>query len=317
MSKIKGPLCGILAAVCYGTNPLGALPLYGEGYNSSTILFYRYALAVVSLGVAMLVRRSSFRLSRREAGVLACLGVLFAISSFSLYTSFLHMAAGVASTLLFVYPIMVAVGMAVFFHERITWLTVSSIVLALGGIGMLYRGDGDSRLSLLGVALVMLSSLTYAIYIIVVNRAGLRVPALAFNFYVMLFSTLTACVYSLLGGGENSIVLLHSSTAWGWAVWLAWVPTVLSLVFMLVAVQEIGSTPTAILGALEPLTAVVIGVSLFGESLTPRVVIGIVLILSGVVLIIGGKSLNRHSLGHMLTQMGQLIVGRRHRRHGK
>lgn len=313
LNRIKGPLCGILAAVCYGTNPLGALPLYAEHYNASTILFYRYALAALSLGVAMAVRRSSFRVSRRELGILASLGVIFAISSFSLYTSFLHMEAGVASTLLFVYPIMVALGMALFFHERITWLTVTSILLALGGIGLLYRGDGGSTLSLAGVALVMLSSLTYAVYIIVVNRAGLRVPSLEFNFYVLLFCTLSACIYAAVSGPDHRIMLLQTATAWGWAFLLAWLPTVLSLVFMLIAVQTIGSTPTAILGALEPLTAVVIGAAVFGETITPRLAAGIVLILTGVILIIGGKSLSRQSLAHMLTQMTQLVVGRRRR----
>ena len=64
---------------------------------------------------------------------------------------------------------------------------------------------------------------------------------------------------------------------------------------MTVAVHEVGATPTAIMGALEPLTAVAIGVLIFGESFTLRLAVGVVLILSAVLLIVLGK---RSAAGH-------------------
>ena len=79
--KHKGIICGILAAVCYGTNPFGALPLYEEGVNTSSVLFYRFSMAVAMLGVMLLVERMSFRINRKELKVLGSLGLLFAASS--------------------------------------------------------------------------------------------------------------------------------------------------------------------------------------------------------------------------------------------
>ena len=108
----KGIICGILAAVCYGTNPLGALPLYAEGMNTSSVLFCRFSTAVVMLGVMMAAQRKTFRVSLRELAVLPLFGLLFAASSITYYRSFLYMDAGIASTMLFVYPVMVAVIMA-------------------------------------------------------------------------------------------------------------------------------------------------------------------------------------------------------------
>ena len=76
------------------------------------------------------------------------------------------MDAGIASTILFVYPVIVTVIMAIFFKEKTSLITVSSILLAIGGIGLLYKGNNSSVLNATGVSLVMLSSLSYALYIL-------------------------------------------------------------------------------------------------------------------------------------------------------
>jgi|SRR5574344_70618 drug/metabolite transporter (DMT)-like permease len=285
--KVKGFAAGILAAIFYGTNPLGTLPLYADGINSSTVLFYRYALAVVMFAVVMLFRGESFRIKWGHAIRFALLGAFFAGSSATLYVSFHYLDAGVASTILFCYPIMVAVLMTVFFHEHVTWQSFLSIILAMLGIMLLYRGDGNITLNPTGMILVILSSLLYAVYIISVNRWKTDMSSLKFTFYIVLFGLFTMLAYAGFSG--EPLQLLHGVKEWGCAVQLALLPTVLSLFFMTIAIQRVGSTPSAIMGALEPVTAVVIGVCIFGESFTFRLAIGIVLILSGVILIIVKK----------------------------
>lgn len=305
-NKLRGILCGLTAAVCYGTNPLGALPLYAEGVNTSSALFYRFFLAVLILGLIMVAQHKSLAVSRRELAILAPLGVLMSTSSITLYLSFHFMDAGVASTLLFVYPVLVAVLMAVFFKERVTVTTSLAILLALFGIGLLYQGDGNATLSLTGVLLVMLSSLTYAVYIIWVNKSPLRMSSVKLTFYVLLFGSLTITAFSFLTP-DGHLMWPPSALAWGCGLLLALLPTVISLVTMAVSVREVGSTPTAIMGAVEPVTAVIIGVFVFGESFTVRLACGIVLILTAVLLIIGGKSINRHSLMVVRGYMGRLL----------
>ena len=103
--KHKGIICGILAAVCYGTNPFGALPLYEEGVNTASVLFYRFFMAVLMLAIMLIVRRKDFSVTKGELKVLGSLGMLFAASSITYYQSFHFMDAGIASTILFVYPV--------------------------------------------------------------------------------------------------------------------------------------------------------------------------------------------------------------------
>lgn len=307
-SRLKGVLCGVGAAVSYGMNPLGALPLYADGINTTTVLFYRYGLAVILLGLFMAVKRKSFSITLKEFVILVPLGVLFALSSLTLFASFHFMDAGVASTLLFVYPVMVAIIMAIFFKERITFVTVLSILLSLSGIALLYRGGDGGVLDTTGVLLVMLSSLTYALYIVIVNKSSLRMSSLKLTFYVLLVGVLLITSCSFFGNGETRIQILTTPSMWLHASILAVFPTIVSLLLMVVAVHEIGSTPTAVIGALEPLTAVMLGVTLFGEELTLRLSVGIMLILSAVILIILGNSISLNRITVVVGNFGHLLA---------
>lgn len=290
--KIFGTLCGIGAAVCYGTNPLGA-QLYKEGMDPSSVLFWRFGLAWVIIAVVMLFRKESLRVTLKELKVLVALGLLFFASSITLYVSFKVMDVGVASTILFVYPVITAAIMALFFKEKVTISTAISIILSFVGVMLLYWTPGGGRLSTLGVVLVLVSALTYAVYIIVVNRSRLQMSSFKINFYVLIVCALGNFVATSFGDG------LHfpaTASSWFYVGWLAVVPAILALVMMVYAAKYIGSTPTAIMGALEPTTAVLIGIFLFGELFTTRLAIGIALIFTSVIIIAVNNNKTKKSL---------------------
>ena len=285
--KLIGIFCAIGAAVCYGTNPLARF-LYAEGMNIPSVLFYRFGLAWVIVAVVMMFRKESLRVSRREFLTLSALGVLFILSSTTLYTSFNLMPSGIASTILFTYPIMTAAIMTLVFRERLTLLTVVAIALSLVGVALLSFNDDGTTFSLLGIVLVLISALTYALYIIVVDKSPLQMSSFKINFYVLFYCALGNVVYALVSG--QPLMLPPSPTAWFWVSWLAVVPAIMALVMMVYAAKYLGSTPTAILGALEPMTAVLIGVFVFAEPFSLRLSLGIVLILSAVTMVVLSKA---------------------------
>lgn len=280
--KIFGTLCGIGAAVCYGTNPLGAR-LYDEGMNPGSVLFWRFGLAWLIIATLMMLRKESLKINRTEFITLSCLGLLFLASSLTLYMSFRLMDVGVASTILFVYPVLTAAIMAIVFKEKLTAATALSIVLSFIGVVLLYWTPDGGTLSPWGVVLVLISALTYSIYIIVMNRARLNMSSFKINFYVLIYCALGNMVVALMS--NEGLVFPHSPSSWFYVGWLAIVPAILALVMMVYAAKYIGSTPTAIMGALEPLTAVMIGIFLFDERFTLNLAIGIVLIFSSVIII--------------------------------
>lgn len=284
IASLKGFIFAAISAICYGTNPLGALHLYAQNYSPETVLFYRFFTAALLLMVVMLSKDSHFKISFREFRALVAFGFLFAASSLTYYASFKYMDAGLASTLLFLYPLEVSVLMAIFFKERIKIWTVLSIVISMAGFALLYRGGDGASLSTVGCLLVFLSSISYAIYMVMANRINLQMGSVKMTFYAICFCLVFLLLYSVtLGSGLPPVFTQASS--WGWGFMLGLVPTVLSLIFMVKAVRIVGSTPTAILGALEPVTAVTIGVTVFAETLTTRIMAGIILILCSTILI--------------------------------
>lgn len=291
-NKTKGYLLGAVAAATYGMNPLFVMPLYHGGMDTDSVVFFRYLFAVPILGVMLKIRGRSLKLKKKEILPLFVMGFLISISSLTLFESYNYMDIGIASTLLFVYPIMVAIIMAICFKERINKLTIFCIFLTLAGIGLLYNGEGEGGLNLIGTLLVMSSALLYALYIVGVNYGTLKeIATLKLTFYALFFGMLIFFVRADFG---TSLQVVDKWYLWLDIIALAVFPTAISFLCTTSAVQYVGSTPTAILGALEPVTAVFFGVVVFKEELTLRLLLGILLIIFSVTMIIAGSNIKTH-----------------------
>lgn len=291
-AKAKGYILGSIAAATYGMNPLFALPLYKTGMDPDSVLFFRYLFAIPLLGIMIKARGRTFKIQRKETFPLIIMGLLVALSSLTLFQSYNYMAAGIASTLLFVYPIIVALIMAFAFKEKLALQTIVCMLLALGGIGLLYKSEDGSTLSLIGTLLVFASALSYAIYIVGINQTTLKnVATLKVTFYVLLFGLSLFAARLLYSGVLNTPDQWY---LWGNLLALAVFPTAISFLCTTSAIQYIGSTPTAILGALEPVTAIIFGITVFGESLTVKESIGLVMIIVAVTLVIAGGNITSH-----------------------
>ncbi len=155
-SKVKGIIAGIFSGICYGLNPVGAEFLYEEAVRTTSVLFYRFFLGILLLGIFLLIRRTSFRVSKRDLTLSAVLGCLMGISSITLFSSFKYMDSGIASTLLFLYPVIVTVIMVLFFRKKPTFSIVISILLSLAGVAVLSIGSSGFTLSWIGVILIFI-----------------------------------------------------------------------------------------------------------------------------------------------------------------
>lgn len=299
---VGGYVFAALAAASYGTNPVFAKPLYADGMNPDSVLLFRYAFGIALLGLLMIWngwRRhdlsTAFRVSRHSLPQLVILGILMALSSLTLFLSYNYMPVGIASTLLFTYPILVAVIMTLVYHEPMSWLVVVCLLLACTGIGLLCEtGDGplfnlqnpSEGVSpfMIGALLVFLSSLSYAIYLVGLNKTRVRtIASMPVTFYVLCFGLL---LFVWRVGMSSPFTLPQHGLMWLSLVALGLLPTVVSLIFTAMAIQRIGSTQTALFGALEPVTAVALGIIFLGESLNLREFLGMVLIFVSVTLVV-------------------------------
>ena len=287
----KGYINAILAAVSYGTNPLFALPMYSQGIGVNSVLFYRYLFAVLIYGLWLkLFKHTSFKISIKELFILFLFGIIFSLSSVFLFGAFTYMPSGLACTILFAYPLIVALISRLLFKERLPKIIWFALCFVIFGIVLLY-GGGKSSLNIKGVFLVLLSAFSYAIYMVGIKHTSTikHIKPDKLTFYVMLFG-LSVYIWNL-----NFCTELQPLNNWytvACAFGLAIFPTIVSLETITFGIKFIGATKTAIIGALEPLTALFFGVLFFEETLTFKIICGIGFILAGVILVILHK--NKH-----------------------
>ena len=287
----KGIIFGIIAAVCYGFVPTFTLPVSmdnplanaADQMNTPSILFYRFMLAALMIGVFMWMRGKSFRVTRGELVTLIYLSFLSDGSALFLISGYKYMTSGVATVLHFMYPVFTALLMMTFYHEARKLSTILAVVMAVVGVAVLsWTGDGTA--SVIGITIVLISAVCYALYLIRVNRSRVRdMDVYKLTFYVMLLGGLIFGAQALQQDEIQLVTTIDQSLN---LILLAVVCTLISNLCLVAAVKCIGSTFTSILGALEPLTAVVLGVILFSEAITLNIVIGLLLIIPAVIIII-------------------------------
>lgn len=291
MSSIRGFAYGIATSATFGLIPLFTLPIMARGMQFDSILFYRFLFASIALTLLMFSKRESFHIEKREIPILLLLGLFYTVSAMFLFWGYSFMAAGIATTLHFTYPIFVTLIMFIFFKEKTSWVTFLAIALAICGVARLSIGDGDVKLSVLGVFIVLLSAVGYALYITIVNKSRIRtMVGRKLTFYVFMVST---CLFAIKATTSGGIQPIPDTFSLFNLLLLAIVPTVISNITLVLAVHNIGGTLTSVLGAMEPVTAVCVGVLIFKEPFTQHVALGILLIIIAVTLIILSKYIQK------------------------
>lgn len=286
MNKFKGFLYGIVASSTFGLLPLFTLPVMGEGLTTFSILSYRMLFASILVAVLMLIGRVSFATNLKELRWFAVLGFLYYGSAALLFQAYGGMASGLATTLHFMYPVSVTVIMALVYKQRPSVVTICAIILSLVGVALLCLRESSTGVSsLLSVFLVLLSGVCYAVYLVLVSTVKRinQQNSQKLTFYVLMFSGAFFMLSTLQGGG---LQIIPSASAGINLLLMASLPTLLSNLALVRSVKNIGSTLTSVLGAMEPLTAIIVGILVFDESLRGLMIVGIILILVSVSLIV-------------------------------
>ncbi|WP_034745030.1 DMT family transporter [Chryseobacterium vrystaatense] len=278
--KFKGYLLGVLSSVSFGLIPIFILPLKQAHFSMDITLFYRFLFSALMVGGYLLYSKESFRINKKELLILAVLGVCYALSSEFLFIGYDFLTPGIASTVLFIYPIIVALLLFFFYKEKLNKLSVMSLLLAFAGVIVLCLKGKGLEINFAGLGIVMLSSLFYALYMVIVNKSDLKVSGFKLSFYSMLF---TSTFFMIKASASGESFAIPSVSVFVSFLIFAFLTTVISSLCLVYAIKYIGSTPTAILGALEPVVAVMVSVLMFHEKFTTNLLIGITLILLAVI----------------------------------
>ena len=278
-------IAGIVTGISYGMNPLFAKPLLADGVSVPTMLFFRYLISLVIMASWLKIRREQFRVTASEFRLLVVLGVLFSFGSLFLFESYRFIPSGLATTLVYLYPIFVALIM-VALKSYPDWQTWLSIAVTFVGVILLSLPSGKITLHPLGMLLAVISALSYALYLVIVNRST-RIKHISehtLTFYALAVGTVLFLCYQ----PTSDVSFMNGVNSWKSVInltGLAVFPTMISMLTLAIATRLIGPTRTSVLGVFEPVTAILIGTVLFLEPITPRMLIGITLCLAAVIFI--------------------------------
>ncbi len=291
MLSLKGFLYAIVTSSTFGLIPLFTVPLLHGGMNTPSILFYRFLIASVIMWLYSCFKRKSLKVDKKEFFTLAWLSLLYIGSAVFLFSSYLYLASGIATTIMFLYPVFVALIMVYAFKEKKSLWTMLAIALAVAGVAMLSWNGREGGVSFAGILFAVLSGLSYGIYIIAVNKSSIKnMTSEKLTFYVFSFTA----AFLLIGAcASNSFQFVES---WGGVfnlTLLALVPTIISNLTLVLAIKAIGSTFTSVLGAMEPLTAMAVGVFVFSEPFTLSTALGVCLIIAAVTIVVLAPALQK------------------------
>lgn len=285
-NALIGYPAGIITGITYGLNPLFGMPLMSQGVSVDSILFFRYGIAVLILGAILLFDRQNFKISWRQAGVLLVLGLLYTSSSICLFEAYKYIPSGLATTLIFLYPVLVALIM-VFLRVVPSWQVWLAIVATFVGVIIMTQGDSSQEINPIGVLLSLGSALVYALFIVIINRSKTisTISNSLLTFYALMVGAVVFLTRISLSGREV-MAGIDTSLDWLNIVGLAILPTIVSTATLAVATRRIGATKASVLGVFEPITAILVGTLVFGEALTNNIIIGILIAIVAVTFMI-------------------------------
>lgn len=290
--QIKGIAYAILSSSTFGFAPFFTLLLIGYGLSTFEVLTYRWEVAALALGIMGILAGHNFRIGWRDFGAIALLGIFRALTSLCLVIAYQNIATGVASAIHFLYPLATAAGMALFFHEKLSWKTTLAILASLAGAALLSANDFSSGSSdaMTGIVTACLSVVCYSSYMIGVRKTrAAQIDSAALTFYVTAFGALLFACCGI--ASPAGIRWVSDSRTWLCILGLALPATAISNITLVQAIKYIGPTFSALFGAMEPLTAMIIGVLAFSERFTWLTAVGMALVIAAVSsVVLGGAS---------------------------
>jgi drug/metabolite transporter (DMT)-like permease len=285
----NGIFYAAVSSASFGFSPLFSVALISAGLSHFDILSYRWSIAAVVLMVYAFFKKKSLLLnSLSEAWKVILLSILRSVTSITLLIGYANISSGIATTINFMYPVIVTICMMLFFGERKSMVDIGAIALSIFGVYLLASGEsimiegGNTRL---GLICSLISAISFAAYYIIMKQVKAdKIEVVKFTTWIMLLSSIYFIICALIF--DEKISLVKDSFCWMNILGLGLWATMVSNITGVKAIRRIGPVMTSILGALQPVTAVILGVVFLNEHLYLRSMIGVSMMLIAVIVVV-------------------------------
>ncbi len=284
MQRYIGIFEALLSATLFGLIPFFFIPLYQNGFGAESTLAYRFIMAALMTSLFALFKRKSLYISPDKLIPVVANAFIYFVATLFLFLALTYMPSGIVTTIFFTNPIFVMILMIVLYKER---LERYKIVLSLStciGVALLSGFFTDiSQISLTGLTYCILAAICYGSYVVgLFKLQSYNISTEAISVWIFTTCGLAASIYAVFSGDFQ---VPSSSKDWYNLFGLALVTVVLANVLLIKSIKKIGSVLVAILGAMEPITAVLVGIVVFHEVMNFQILIGILIVIVSVILL--------------------------------
>lgn len=281
--KYRGFIAVIVSAIVFGLMPFFAKIIYANGGNPVSLVFYRFFIAIPVLFISIKLNKNiSLGISKEEFLKIIVVAVIgYSGTAMLLFLSYNYISTGMTTTIHFGYPMFVILGCAIFYKEKVNYVKAISVLLSTFGIMFFF--DRDAGTSITGISIAFLSGITYAFYIIYIDKSGLKkMHSLKLTFYLCVIAAPIIFAFSLITGNFTI-----SITPFGWLLTsiLSVGVTLGAVSLFQVGIKMVGPQSAAILSTFEPITSVIMGILVLNEVFSLRVFMGCVLVLLSVIIL--------------------------------
>ncbi len=284
VNKTKGILLTIFSAFSFGFVPLFAKIAFANGFNPYTFSLFRSLFATIGLFILLKIKKIDYTVEKVQYFPLFKLSFIgFSLTILTLSSSYNYMSTGLATTIHFIYPIIVMAGSIFFYYEKIDKRKIFSLILSLTGMYFLIGFDSSGSISIIGVLLALFSGFFYAYYIIIVAHGKIKeMNPFVLVFYVSLFTSYILFVISIFMGKLESNFAFKGIVS---TILVALVANLIGMVSFKAGLNIISASTAAILSTFEPITSLILGMLVFKEVLSWNHIVGSILIITSVTLV--------------------------------
>jgi len=284
-AMVRGIIYALISSITFGTLPLFSIPVKAQGMSSEALMFYRFLFSMIIYGTYLLFRKANFKLTKRNIrDIILIGGAGYGLTGLTLVSSYDYIPSGIGTTIGFQFPVMISIFMWLFYKEKLQKSIYVSLALSLLGVFLLSYSPNHGLVSGFGIFLLTITNLMYSMYIIGINKSSMReVDSSVLTFYVICISMIICLGLSLVRGTLTPIPSLIAGVD---ILFMAVFSTIIANLTLILAIKAIGSTITALLSPLEPVTAIIIGIIVFNENINLQIITGVIIIILAVILIV-------------------------------
>ena len=283
---IRGVIYALISSITFGLLPFFSIPVKAQGMSSETLMFYRFLISVIIYGIYLFFfRKANFKLSKKNIRDIILIGGMgYGLTGLTLVSSYDYIPSGIGTTIGFQFPVMISIFMWLFYKEKLQRSIYISLALSLLGVFLLSYSPNHGLVSGYGIFLLTITNLMYSMYIIGVNKSSMKdIDSSVLTFYVITISMILCLSFSIIRGTLISIPSLMAARN---ILFMSIFSTIIANLTLILAIKAIGSTITALLSPLEPVTAIIIGVIVFNENINIQIITGVIIIILAVILIV-------------------------------